>query len=453
MFRIFLKILVPVVLLLTMIAIALIQVVDRTPYQQRSFYQVMDQRLDSLAGSYAAPRSDSSLQIGWSRVNITPPSPVPLAGYGARDPKLMEGVNDSSYVRTIVFQNSFAQVAIVTADLLIIHPELAQEVWIRLQNGWQKDQVYFSATHTHSGQGGWAPGLVGRLFSGTYDPERVRMLAKAIVQSIEKASDQMAPGAIAVGELSIDNLVKNRLVKEKGTVDPWMKVIRMKKNDQEGLLSFYSAHATCFGHDFRQLSGDFPARLCEQLMADSLINFAAYGAGAVGSMGPAVDRKNQQNAVNEMARQLKEQLDLYRMLAAGRWQQPSLRTIQLKLPMRAPQFKLSKHLALKPYVFRALAGEYAHYLSVLVMGRTMMVGMPCDFSGELAVPLYEYARDRDLNLIISSFNGDYAGYVIKDEWHDLPKYEARTMSWHGADAGAYLSEVTKRLIDIIDENR
>jgi hypothetical protein len=76
------------------------------------------------------------------------------------------------------------------------------------------------------------------------------------------------------------------------------------------------------------------------------------------------------------------------------------------------------------------------------------LGFPCDFSGELAVFLYEYAQKQGLNLIITSFNGGYIGYVPHDQWYDINKYETRTMTWYGHDTGDYLTEIAKRIIDL-----
>ena len=61
--------------------------------------------------------------------------------------------------------------------------------------------------------------------------------------------------------------------------------------------------------------------------------------------------------------------------------------------------------------------------------------------------LYEYAASKQLHLILTSFNGGYIGYVPKDKWYDLPKYETRSMSWYGFDNGAYFLEMIKMLID------
>jgi len=452
MMRLLLKILAILLLIFTVIAMSTLSVVDRDPYVEEPFFAAMDARLDSLHIHYTFPEDSSAFLAGWSTVNITPEKELPLAGYGARDPKTMDGVHDSSFVRTLVFKKGPSKVAIITADLLVIHPELSQAVWSGLPNGWNKNEIYFTATHTHCGQGAWAPGIVGKLFAGEFDEDEISFLAGKFIESIQLASATLDTAAISFGEIAVDDLVKNRLVKEKGSTDPWMKVMQIRKGDETGLFTLYSAHATCFGPDFRKLSGDYPAKLLSEMANDSTVQFAAYAAGAVGSMGPNVSGADQQKDVNYMAESLKTQLDLFRMLGAGQWQQPSFRSFQLKLPMREPKFKISKQLAIRPYLFEKAFGNYEHFISIIQFGDVLFVGLPCDFSGELAVPLYEYARERDIQLVISSFNGDYTGYIIKDEWYDLPKYEARTMSWYGPDAGSYLSEIVKRLINTAHEH-
>ncbi|VXD18615.1 neutral/alkaline non-lysosomal ceramidase N-terminal domain-containing protein [Marinoscillum sp. 108] len=452
MIRMTLKLFAILLVLIGALAIATLTVVDRNHYEKRPFYREMDLRLDSLAEAFALQPNQDSLHIGWSRVNITPTEKVPLAGYGARDPKEMTGIHDSSFVRTVVFQKGSQKVAVVTADLLIIHPELSRAVWRGLPAGWSSDQIYFTASHTHSGQGGWAPGTVGRLFAGDFDASRVDFLTSKILQSIQEASDALEPGEIAVGELAVDDLVKNRLAKDKGIEDPWMKVIQLRKGVAKGFLVFYSAHATCFGSDFNQLSGDFPARFNLLMEADSAITFSAYGASAVGSMGPDVPGAHPAGNVEKIAEELRQQAVLFSLLGAGHRQVSALTSFRLSVPLPDPAFKISKHLALRPYLFKWAFGNYPHYVSVMVLGETLLIGMPCDFSGELAVPLYEKARALGYQLVITSFNGDYAGYVIKDEWYDLPKYEARTMSWYGPYAGQYFTEIINRIISTIDEN-
>lgn len=450
MLRTILKILAGFLGFILLLAVCTLTTIDRSPYQEQAFYQEIDERLDSLQAYLQLSADTATFEVGWAVVNLTPRTVGPLAGYGARKPKEWTAIHDSAFVRTIVLRQGTHQAALVTADLLVIHPELSQRVWETLPDGWSKSQIYFSATHTHSGPGGWAPGLVGKLFSGTYDPQLVDWLATQIVGSIRQANANAQPGAIGYTEMQVPDLVRNRIV-DSAQIDPYLKVLRLQSNANQGLWAVYSAHATCFSKNFTELSGDYPAALLSALKQDTTLAFAGFAAGAVGSMGPKVGGAEAEN-VQHMASHLHDELQMVRMIN-GSLQLPTLlHSFQVPLPMRAPHFKITPDLALRPYLFRYAFGGYPHFLSVLIVGRTVLIGMPCDFSGELALPLYSAARERELNLIITSFNGDYAGYIINDQWYDLKKYEALTMSWYGPDAGAYLTEVTERLLAAIDEN-
>ena len=55
----------------------------------------------------------------------------------------------------------------VGADLLIMPPNLIDKAVLQLaMKGISRDQVLFSATHSHSSVGGWGPGFIGEQFAG-----------------------------------------------------------------------------------------------------------------------------------------------------------------------------------------------------------------------------------------------------------------------------------------------
>ena len=64
-------------------------------------------------------------------------------------------------------------------------------------------------------------------------------------------------------------------------------------------------------------------------------------------------------------------------------------------------------------------------------------------------PLDSYAKARGLNLIVTSFNGGYIGYVTADKWYNLDKYETVAMNWFGPYKGAYFQEAIKDLTDLL----
>jgi neutral ceramidase len=420
----------------------LIAPVDRTPYQELSHYGVIKARLDSLERVYQKPLQTGSLRIGTSKVSITPPSGAPLAGYGARKPKQMTGILDSTFVRTIVLDNGQTRVAIVSAELLIIHPELTDRFYARMQaEGWSRDHLFLTATHTHSGGGGWAPGFTGQKIAGEFNKETLEWLAGQLARGVIKASENLTTSTVGYNRIAAPEFIKNRLTKSEVT-DPDVRVLQFNSQSRTVQLIAYAAHATCFGHTNRELTGDYPAYLMEN---DSI--FRMYMAGAVGSMGPSAGELKQAEMARAIGQGLKDKIGV----GAGTSVDNSLVAFRLKLPLRSPQLKISKSWKLRPWAFRRLMGDYSAEISVLKIGNVLVVGTPCDFSGEVALPLYEAAEEAGLHLMITSFNGGYIGYVTKDDWYDLGKYETRTMNWYGPDSGAYFSEVILRLIYILKE--
>ena len=258
----------------------------------------------------------------------------------------------------------------------------------------------------------------------------------------------MKVSSLGLSETDLRHLVHNRLVQEKGTKDPWLKSVLVDQGEERGILNFFSAHATCLTSNYRNLSGDFPGGLNKQIDLESLFDFSLYGAGAVGSMGP-VTTGNGWERVSILSNSLKKQVDMLTLLGIPKMNPPFIRSFKLALPLREPQAKISQNWAIRPYLFKEITGDYDVYISVLQLGSIVFVGIPADFSGELALPLYKRARELGLNLIITSFNGGYIGYVVKDDWYDLNKYEARAMSWYGPDNGTYLSEVVSRILDVL----
>lgn len=422
---------------------------DRSPYQEFIAYNTMIKRLDSLEREYKNPVFGDSLLAGFARISITPVETIPMAGYGARNPMEFEHILDSVFVRAIVLDNGIKKVAILSADLLIVHPDVATALFSKMKElGWNGNDIFLGATHSHSSIGGWAPGITGKLFSGEFNQDTQNFIVTQMVEVIKKAAENLSPAAMNYVRNEMGLHVKNRLIKG-GDEDPWMRNVLIQTKKGIATLSAFAAHATCFSHNSRQLTGDYPSYFHSQLKKDSLINFSMYMAGAVGSMGPDAVRLKEGDKAKFIGESLADQVSLLSRLGVIDKNKIELTAFRLRIPLRPSQAKISENLAMRPWLFKSVFGDYQAEVAVLKMGNTLMIGMPCDFSGELAVPLYEYASDKGMNLIITSFNGGYIGYVTKDEWYNLPKYETRTMNWYGPDSGAYFSEIITRIIDTL----
>lgn len=440
------------VIIMLILALMLVTTVDRTPYQEMTYYTETVKGLGELQPSVI---TGDTLEVGWAKSSLVPEKSVPLAGYGKRRGAHYESVHDSVFVRAYVFDNGEAQAAYVSADLLIIPPLVYHRLFELLEGtAFNPQNTFLTATHTHSSIGGWQPGLVGSLFSGEFDPEMIEFIAQSIATAMKAAALETSRAQIGYSAVMAADLVRNRLVgDQEGQIDPWFRLIKIVKDDgQVALLTSFAAHATCLGGSFMQLSADYPGQLVKMLEADSLIDFVSYGAGAVGSMAPLAPPLEDLDEIVYMAESLVPQIRLIQNATPVDYTR-ELGFIRADIALREPHFRITESLRLRPWVFDAVFGEVDATINGLKIGGQLLLGTPCDFSGELVEPLAEQARANDQYLMIHSFNGSYIGYITKDEWYDRNKYETRTMNWFGPYNGAYFSELLSTMIHKFSEEQ
>ncbi len=449
----YLRIALFVLLAFTLLALLLVKPVDRTPYRQMAYYAEMDRRLDSLSKSrFVHPLGD--LKTGYGCVSITPERPLSLAGYGARKPKTFSSLRDSVFIQTVVFDNGNDRLAVITADLLLFHPEVSGAFFRSIQDlGWKRQEIYLTASHTHSSIGEWAPKLAGEIISGPYDAERVDWLVARMVQSFILAMSDLQSSKIRLEQTRLPGHISNRLV-DTARVDDWFSTLTVDQPVKTYCLHVFAAHPTCFSMHDHQLTADYPGdfKKAVQFLDTTRRQVPLFMAGAMASMGPPQWREL---IGYEKSRRLGYEMALNWVMRAGVHSPAEARldieSYRLKVPLRSPQFKVSKNIAVRSWLFHQLTGRYQVEISVAKIGNTLIMGFPGDFSGELALPLYQLARKKSVDLLITSFNGGYIGYITNDKWYDLPSYETRSMSWYGSDNGAYFTEIAIRLIEILAE--
>lgn len=417
--------------------------VGKKPYAQKKYYRKTLQAINSLS---VFPVIPDTIKVGWAKVNITPTHKAPLAGYGKRKGKRLEGIHDSIYIRAFVFKNKTQKAAYVTMDLLIspmsVTAQLKEEL---IKIGFSENQVYLTATHSHSSLGGWARKPAGYLMAGKYDKKIVANLTKAIITVLQKAEKNASPTQIGYKTVEASGLVRNRLVGEKGTLDALVRIVKFKKqNGETAVLTTYAAHATCLPAAELSLSGDYPGKLVQILENDSSLRFAAFSAGSVGSHSPTAPGdgfiKVDQMA-GSLSRLIKDELEHIAVAY-----QFKLHSLSVPLYLRTPHWRIAENVRLYPALFNLVFGKYPAVLKGLRVGQLLFIGTPCDFSGELIPGIEKQLKSPSENVIITSFNGGYIGYITPDNYYNLKKYETRDMNLFGPYNGAYLTEMITRLL-------
>ncbi|WP_373513640.1 neutral/alkaline non-lysosomal ceramidase N-terminal domain-containing protein [Persicitalea sp.] len=444
----FLKILAGILVALLLFVASAVTTIDYTPYREMDYYRAWKDNIGAVR--VVADTTGQPLRAGWAKANITPPQPGPMAGYGNRWGKPYESVHDSVYVRAIFLDNGLTQAAIVAADLLIVPPTVTEALKKRLPEvGLTFGQVYLGATHSHSSIGGWGDTITGELFAGDYDPAVVERIADAMIQAIQRAKSTRQTVEMGYMQVQDTTDIRNRLTGERATIDPWVRNLQLRGADgRTALLSSYAAHSTTLGSSTMSLSRDYAGALVDSL-EDGEADFALFLAGAVGSMGPQGDTESEFTQLSSVSDGVETAIQS-KLGVLNPQSVNILESFTVALPLREPTPRLNTTWALRPWVFRWAFGDYPSFVKALRVGNVLLVGLPCDFSGELMAELTKYANARGLHLMVTSFDGAYAGYITADRHFDKNLYETVTMNWFGPYNGAYFSEIVRDVIDKMD---
>jgi neutral ceramidase len=430
------------------------QPVEQLPHYQAALVQVEERaKLNHLT---PAP---GRLQAGWAKAELTSPVGTPLAGYGARNGGPSTGVHDPLFVKALAVSDGEDTAVIVGADLLIVPENVAEEVrrQVTAATGLSANAILFNATHTHSGGGGAMPGLVPRLFAGSYDPALPKLAIKAFTEAIVKAHAAMQPARMAHGKTDASRFIRNRT--RAGDADGSLRWLVIERDGGERCVALrFSAHATIIGSSNMEFSGDYPGYVQRILTAETGAE-CLFLAGAVGSMSPANTGEGDDfQQCENLAR------SLVKLIRPG-LEKPVLRdkvdvaTIGVPLQFPSLELRLAKHWRLSPFAAQLAGVDDDAWIGAVRLGDVILAGLPGDYSGELAIGMAAWAQQtHGVDLWMNSFCGDYLGYISPDAVYNDPfdqadpqararaAYEGQVMSWTGPRQEAFFNGIVKHMV-------
>ena len=457
--RTFLKIFGAILLLLFIVLVWALERVDYSPYFDSDYYSKTRSRLDSISGELA--EANGEVQVGFSRVSITPAigadaddietgafKEVPLAGFGSRKGSFAEGIHDSLFVKAVALRVEEQLLVLIGSDMLIVPPNITAGVsrLVSEQLGLSRNQLFFSATHTHSSVGAWSEGYVGEEFAGESNPNVELWLVRQFSRAIEDAVADLQAGKIGSGSFNAPALISNRLVGEKGQTNSEFIYIAANQNSgKRALLGSFGAHATTLGGWNMQFSGDYPGFWQRKLESEG-IDLALFFAGGVGSHSP-----RSQGEAYEKSKYMGEALaDSVLKYMPDTELRDSIGLSFLTLGIDLPEYhiRVSDGLRLNP----RLAGKLFPPSGVVCLqtakiGDLIWVSTPGDFSGEMAIDYKNAINQEGYRAMVTSFNGAYVGYIIPGKYYHLDEYESRLMSWYGPNMGPYTHEMIRRMMN------
>jgi neutral ceramidase len=258
----------------------------------------------------SAVAASPTLEAGAGKADITPKLGYYLGGWTRAD-RVAGGQHTRLHARALVLKRGDRKVALVAVDLFMVPGGLVKHIGDRLASrGFSEQNILMSASHTHSGPGGFAnyptlnsaaPSMETLGDPSTFfdfffnpqpaDPELYRFLYDQISKAIERADRDLAPAAAGWGSSRIVGLTRNRsleahlanhgIIKDRGdgreeddpggyehTIDPNVDVLRVDKVIRRrgktvrvpiGGWSNFANHGTVTKSSFEFYNGDHHA--------------------------------------------------------------------------------------------------------------------------------------------------------------------------------------------------
>ena len=456
--RILLKILGTLFVIIIVFLFWALDTVDYTPYFESDYYHETKTRLDSLSTQLSLVKG--KVNIGAGKMSITPEigldkgnpeagnfAAVPLAGYGDRKGASAEGIHDSLFIKAVAIQVEDKMMVMIGSDILIIPPNISKEVSriIYTKLGLTRDQLYFTATHTHSGVGAWSEGFVGEQFAGPPNSQIVDWLIKQYSQAIEIAVKDLKPGKIGTGSFEASDFISNRLIGERGEKNSeFVFLLAEQDGGKKIIIGSFGAHATTLGGWNMLFSGDYPGYWQHKLERE-VADLAVFFAGSVGSHSARGEGEKFEKS-RYLGEALADSVIKYSQLTKL---SDSIELAHLSLKMTIPEshIRISDGIRLNPALAGNLFPEIGDvYIQTARIGNLVWVTTPCDFSGESAIIHKNAMYKVGYTTLITSFNGAYVGYIIPDKYYHLNEYESRLMSWYGPGMAPYVNEMIGRLM-------
>ncbi|WP_224248071.1 neutral/alkaline ceramidase [Hyalangium gracile] len=236
-----------------------------------------DSNLDTQQAGLTGPcAGNTSFQVGSGIYDITgPAAELGMMGYAMIDQKTA-GIHQRLRARAFVLASpcNGKRLVFVSADLGQIFQGVKQQVVERLQARYgamySDANVMLSATHTHSGPGGFSHYALYNLTILGYDKQNFEAVVDGIVQAVVRAHTNLAPGSIRVTSGDLLNASINRSPEQYlynpapersqygYDTDKKMTLLRLQGSDgtEVGTINWFAVHATSMGNDNLLISGD-----------------------------------------------------------------------------------------------------------------------------------------------------------------------------------------------------
>lgn len=214
--------------------------------------------------------------VGAGMYDITgPAAEVGMMGF-AESAQQTEGIYMRQWSRAFIIGDGTRRVVFVSADLGMIFQSVKQGVSRRIAQDaelapyYGESNVLLSATHTHSGAGGFSHYFLYNVTTSGFIEQNYNAIVDGIYRSIKLAHRNLAPGRVLVnsGELSGASMNRSPVAYDRNppperalhasNVDTTMTLLRLQAQDGRdiGMINWFAVHPTSVGPSNHLIGGD-----------------------------------------------------------------------------------------------------------------------------------------------------------------------------------------------------
>lgn len=233
------------------------------------------------------------LELGWSRHDITPTHPVPLAGYASRAAMgPASTVLTPLHLRVVALRQGERTVVVMVGDLLWFGPDNMARIEASLADrfGLAPEQLIVNGTHTHSGP---QPSDWFTVGLGEPDAAWVDTLHEHVVSATGEALATFAPVTMEIAQRPYQLGVERRFARSGGReraapLQQQLSVVNFRPADgSDGIIAtlvHHACHPTL--HSDNAVTADFAGAAADSLEAAGDAEIALYLQGCCGNVNP-----------------------------------------------------------------------------------------------------------------------------------------------------------------------
>jgi len=400
-----------------------------------------------------------TLYAGASRMDITPPPGLPMAGYVDRK-GLAVGAHDPLYVRALYVGDEGCELVFLLLDLVRVEGVLLDSVKRSVEAATGVKNVIIAATHTHSGPevslGMWSTQDVG-LKRGEVE-EYIRFVARRCASVALEAVERAEPVEIAISRGMAKGIATNRIDPSKAIDEEVVTLSLWGSSGLVAILSNFACHPTVLSALNTLYSGDFfgfAASEAEEALGRTVIvsngaagnvstRFSRTGCGfdEVARMGRNLALAILGSVIEDGGAKCKDCIQVYTVRRSFKAREiPSLSELEEMKERVSAEIEKAKRegvkdgylrvLLSKLYAFEVLAKRLRFGIpsrvdvevSVVRLCNTYIVTFPGELFVEYQLRLKELGRAKGKNMVLVGYANGYVGYVPYKTYSSVECYE------------------------------